>query len=58
MIRIDLEWLEKNGILISAIRPPTVPKGASRIRLSLSALHTRQHIDRVIDVLRQWRLPR
>jgi len=50
------KWLEENGILISAIRPPTVPKGASRIRLSLSALHTRQHIDRVIDVLRQWRL--
>jgi 8-amino-7-oxononanoate synthase len=48
-------WLEENGILISAIRPPTVPEGASRIRLSLSSLHTRKHIDRVIDVLQKWR---
>jgi 8-amino-7-oxononanoate synthase len=49
-------WLEENGILVSAIRPPTVPVGASRMRLSLSALHTRKQIDRVIDVLQNWRL--
>ena len=48
-------WLEENGLLISAIRPPTVPEGASRIRVSLSALHTRQHIDQLIDRMKKWR---
>lgn len=48
-------WLEENGLLISAIRPPTVPEGASRIRISLSASHTRQHIDQLIDRMGKWR---
>ena len=43
--------LEENGILALAIRPPTVPPGQSRIRLSLSALHTKEHIERLLHVL-------
>jgi len=43
--------LEENGILASAIRPPTVPQGASRIRISLSAAHTIDQLHRLAGVL-------
>lgn len=48
--------LEKNGFLATAIRPPTVPRGQSRIRISLSAAHTREQIEELIDVFRKWQL--
>lgn len=39
------------GIFIPAIRPPTVPENQSRLRLSLMATHTQEHLDRLLDVL-------
>lgn len=47
------EFLLKNGVFAPGIRPPTVPKNKCRIRLSLMATHTKDHIDKAIDVFRR-----
>jgi 8-amino-7-oxononanoate synthase len=49
-----LAWaaaLESAGILVTPIRPPTVPEGTARLRVTLSASHTEQQIDRLLDAL-------
>ena len=44
--------LYENSILIPAIRPPTVPLGTSRLRISLMATHSKEDINRLIDTLK------
>jgi len=41
--------LEEEGILSPAIRPPTVPEGAGRIRLTVTATHSHEHLDLAIS---------
>lgn len=43
--------LRASGILVPAIRPPTVPRGAARLRITFSAGHDDAHVDRLLDAL-------
>jgi len=49
-----LAWsqtLESRGLLVTAIRPPTVPLGSARLRVTLSALHSDQELDMLLEAL-------
>ena len=43
--------LKRQGILISAIRPPTVPDGTARLRVTLCAEHDERHVNQLLNVL-------
>lgn len=49
------EGLWQQGILVTAIRPPTVPEGTARLRVTLSAAHSEQQVDRLLAALEQLR---
>src|SRR5262249_21130236 len=49
--------LEDEGFLAIAIRPPTVPEGTARLRLSFTALHPGGEIERLADIIKTRILP-
>lgn len=46
------DFLYEQGIFLSAIRPPTVPEGQSRLRLIVTAAHTEEDIAFLLDTLK------
>ena len=47
-------WLEENNVLATTFRPPTVPRGQSRIRIALTAAHNEKHVDLLLDLFGRW----
>jgi 8-amino-7-oxononanoate synthase len=50
VLRAQQELLSA-GFCVVAIRPPTVPNGSSRLRVTLSAAHSESQVDRLADTL-------
>ena len=50
----DSNRLLEEGIFVQAIRPPTVPKGTARLRITIMATHTRKDLEYAFEKIRKY----
>jgi 8-amino-7-oxononanoate synthase len=43
------DQLRASGFWVSAIRPPTVPDGTARLRITVTSMHTEDQVDRLLE---------
>lgn len=48
-------FLRERGLLVKPIRPPTVPEGTSRLRITVTAAHTPSELARLLEALGEWK---
>lgn len=46
------QWLRQQGLLVAAIRPPTVERGRARLRVALTCQHSQEHVDRMLHAIK------
>jgi 8-amino-7-oxononanoate synthase len=51
------QLLERDGFLVTAIRPPTVPDGTARLRVTFTAAHSDDDVARLADAVRAHVMP-
>jgi 8-amino-7-oxononanoate synthase len=47
------ERLWERGFFVPAIRPPSVPPGTARLRITVTAMHEREHLEALLDALKK-----
>ncbi|WP_084544575.1 aminotransferase class I/II-fold pyridoxal phosphate-dependent enzyme [Derxia gummosa] len=51
-------WLAARGMIVSAVRPPTVPPNTARIRIAFAASHGDAQVDALADAILDWHATR